>query len=185
MTLPRILFAILVAMCVIVGALWLVEEPANSRGQPHPVYDTMQIGGDGAGRLASPLVLAVLFGVLEICFFVGLVALGLRRKERLVVGARSIGLGLLLYLATFLALVRAYDLFAFEGVHSSFLWFPSPSAWMLYGLWPMPLYFVILYVVRFEQWVLRQEDLDDFYGIVEARRARGEAKRPASQNEPS
>ena len=48
--------------------------------------------------------------------------------------------------------------------------FPLPTAIMLYGLWAMPLVFVVLYVVKFDRWIVTEEDMTRFREIVESRR---------------
>ncbi|MCH7728167.1 MAG: hypothetical protein IH991_17070 [Planctomycetes bacterium] len=46
---------------------------------------------------------------------------------------------------------------------------------MLFGLWWVPFYFVVLYVVSFDRWIATPEDLEKFERLVAASRRR-EAK---------
>ena len=43
---------------------------------------------------------------------------------------------------------------------------------MLFGLWWVPFYFVVLYVVAFDRWIVTPEDLEKFERLVAASRQR-------------
>jgi len=45
------------------------------------------------------------------------------------------------------------------------LGFPQSTALMLYGLWPLPIFFVVLYFVKFDSWILRPEALNQLDDI--------------------
>ena len=70
--------------------------------------------------------------------------------------------GALLYSAFFLALVIAYDVFAETGSERLLLAFPIPTALMLYGVGLSPLFFTVLYMLRFEPWILDNDELAGF-----------------------
>ncbi len=171
MKLPWILFALLLSMCVLMGYLFTIEETTGGHGFVHPVFKTMERGGDGLERHAAPVIWCAWFlGVFEVSFFVGLIALGLRHKERVRERKWPLLIGAILYAAVFTLILLAYHRYANSTSRPLFLSFPSPSAWMVYGLWPVPLYFQMLYVLFFDRWILREEDLQRFRQIVAARR---------------
>ena len=57
--------------------------------------------------------------------------------------------------------------------------FPTPTALMLYLLWPAPVVFLVLYVRAFDDWVVDEAALARFRAIVaERRKAAGTTDRP-------
>ena len=73
-----------------------------------------------------------------------------------------LGIGALVYAAFFLAMTVAYDSYAASGSDALVLSFPPPTALMLYGVGFTPLGFVLLYLLRFEPWILDDDDLARF-----------------------
>jgi hypothetical protein len=47
--------------------------------------------------------------------------------------------------------------------------FPLPTSIMLYGLTLVPLLFTLLYIIKFEAWILSKEDLEKFEAILRSR----------------
>lgn len=170
MKLPWLLFAILLAMCFVLGYVLTIEEVGAGHGVVHPRFSTMLQGGDALERHGPILSWGWTLGVLEIALFVGLLALGLRHRR--VLGRRKWPLlaGGVAYVAVFSLLIRAYEIYGGSDVHPLFLSVPIPTAWMLYGLFGIPLYFHLVYVVAFDRWVLTPEDLERFQELVAARR---------------
>jgi hypothetical protein len=170
MKLPWILFALLLCMCCVTGYLLTVEESGVGYAAKHPRFPTMYHGGDGLERHASILWWGWALGMLEIALFVGFLALGIRQCR--ILGRRKWPLlaGGLLYGAVFTLLVLAYETYAASEPRPLFLSMPLPTAWMVYGLFGVPLYFHVIYIVGFDRWVLTREDLETFHRLLAARR---------------
>jgi hypothetical protein len=98
-------------------------------------------------------------GVLEIAFFIALIALGASNRR----GLRGLGLPLLVaglaYVSVWTALVLAYRAYASNAASVFFLGFPAPTAWMLFALWPLPVLIAALYTLGFDRWVATPQDL--------------------------
>ena len=169
-----IMFAVLLAMCLVVGIALSIDEVPRGHGAEHPTYPSMQQAPPGAERHAKVLWFGYAFGVLQIVLYVACIALALRRGGRL--GRRAIPLlvGGAIYLATFTAMVVAYRQYALTGEADLFLGFPAPTAWMLFGVWPVPLWFLFLYVLSYDRWIFTPDDMKRFRQIVDDRRRRGE-----------
>jgi len=182
MRIPVVVLTILVALCGVVLSLWFVPEPAASRGVDHPDLSTMQQGGS-TERHRPVLVHGWLYGALSIALFVGLIALGLRRRGRLPRGgAAALVAGFVLVLFVFTLLLLSYAGYAAPGAERPlFGSFPVPTAWMLYGIWTLPAVFCLLYMAKFDQWVMSDRDVEEFDRLVlESRRSRFDSGRSES-----
>ena len=179
---PVVVFAVLVALCAVVLAVALTDEPAGSRGIDHPEFETMRQGG-GSERHDSVVFWGWLYGTLSIALFVGFMALGLRRRGRLPEGSGpALVIGLALFALVFTLLVLSYRAYVEPGADRAlFGSFPRPTAWMLYGLWPVPLVFALLYMKNFDRWVISEDEVAEFEQLVaESKRERALRRRDAS-----
>ena len=169
-----LLCSALLGMCLImVAVFFFTDEPDRSHGFPHATFaDSMQQGGSGVERHAVVRWWGLAFGTLQIIFFVSCLVLGVRDSQR----PRWIFLlGGLAYMATFWALVFADYAYAQDDAPSLVLGFPLPTALMLYGLWSIPLVFMVFYIVRFERCILDPQELEEFQRAAQQRRNREEA----------
>jgi hypothetical protein len=79
--------------------------------------------------------------------------------------------GGLLYEAVFSMMCWTYWRSLSDPLEVSF-WgsFPAPVAWLVYGIWLFPGFFIALYVARFNEWILPRESMCRFEEILQARR---------------
>lgn len=165
-----LLLGLLLATCVVVAiALWTPETDAT-KGFVHPDYATMQRGGDGVERHGRILWPGWAFGVLQFCFFAGLIALSVNKQGRIKIFAKPILTGLLLNILVFCLMMFAYWNYACKGTGLLVGSFPVPTALMLYGVWPIQIIFVIIYVWYFNRAIFTEDDLEKFQAIVRSRR---------------
>ena len=158
--LPTLLFALALAIgAVIAVAVWGSGDPVP-QSVAHPEHPTLLRATDGAERVAPVAALGVAFAALQVLFFGGCFALGLRRRGSLGPIAKPLGLGLALYGAVFALLLLAYRSFLADPAASLVLSFPRPTAVMLYGLWPVPLVFAWIYLRHFDDWVMDEEEVE-------------------------
>ena len=159
-------------MCALVAWVVLLEEPPGSLGFEHPLVPNMQRGG-GTDRLGGALWLAWGLGALEIAFFVGLIALGARSGRGLRGLGRPLWIGFAAYVALWTALVLTYRSWIAAAPDTLWLALPSPTAVMLYGLWPVPLVFLWLYATGFSRCIYTDEDRRRFEELVSDHRGVG------------
>jgi MFS superfamily sulfate permease-like transporter len=162
MRLTAFLFALLLGMCLILGYVLLLDEIPDGHGYNHPDYPTMQRGGDGATRHAQTLWIGWALGVLELLFFVGLLALGSRRRKQYPFERNVLIVGTLVYIAFFTWMVIAYTGYAADPSAALVLSFPLPTTLMLYGVGFAPVVFIVLYMIRFSPWIVDDDELDTF-----------------------
>ena len=181
MRIPQILFATALGMCAVVVVAFLIAEPADSHGFPHPDYPTMEQGGCGLERHGPILWLGWIFGVLEILFFVAAMALAARKREDLRGLGKPLLWGAVAYLAVWTLQVVAYRGYMTDPDPALFLAFPAPTAVMMYGLWGVPIIFMALYFFGFDRWILTDEDVEEFERLLAAKR---DAEQRATQRSP-
>lgn len=162
MKIALFLFALLIAMGLVLGyLLFFVAETENGHGLPHPEYATMLQGGDAA-RHDAVLVGGTLLGTLMILFMVGLLAFGASQGRRPGMEEGVLVGGAVLFLVCFLAMVLTYVPYADAAGGPIVLGFPVPTAWMLYGVWGAPVVFMLLYMIRFESWIISDAEIERF-----------------------
>ena len=175
MKLAGLVFAIVVAIAAVVLILLGVPEVPQGHGTTHLEFASMERGGPGSLRHVDVIWIGWLLGALEIGLFVVLLAFGARSRH----GLRGLGwplvVGGLAYLAVWTALVLAYRAEMSGAAPEFFLGFPAATAWMLFGLWPLPLLFAVYYVFGFDRWVATPEDLAELERRLARRRETPEA----------
>ena len=182
--LPIVLFGILVALCFVTGAAFVIEEtpyedvPAPGggvqrvragHGVTHPEFASMDHGGPGAERHGPVLWLAWTFGLLQLALIVGCLMLGLRPagRARYRLTACGVLLGVL-----FTLMVATYRGYLDTAAPLPFLALPAPTAWFLYGFWPAQFLVVALYARVFSRAVMTSEQSARFRTILAAARRR-------------
>ncbi len=177
MKLHWILFGLLLAMCVVVGALFILDEatPGQTSGYAHEGFPSMDQGGPGEERHAPIIWLAWSFATLQTVFLVACLALGVRGEGRLRRLVVPLIVGGVLLVGVVTMMFVSYRQYMLEDSHSLFLSLPVTTAWYLYGFWPIQFFFVVLYVIVFSRTIVTSDDIVAFREILAAKRRRDEA----------
>ena len=177
MRLVPFLFATALAMCLVVGMALLIPEATGEHGFVHPDHASMSKAPPSLERHAAVLWFGWGFGVLQIIFYMGMMALGARKGVDLRGLKWPIIWGGLAYAVMWTLVVVAYTSYRTDDAPSLFLTLPLPTALFVYGLFPLPVIFVIYFCVGYKRWILTDEDLQAYKDLVADRRARhgGEA----------
>lgn len=157
MKISAVLFALSLGLCLLLGIALMTEEPAGGHGVPHPDFPTMLQGGD-ISRHDTTLWLGWVMGVVILAFFVGLLAFGTRGRGSFPTESRVLVIGLIAFIGVFSAMVFTYA----AEINPIILGFPLPTSLMFYGVGGVPVVFILLYMLRFDPWVLTDEQLDEF-----------------------
>jgi len=151
--------------------LAITPPPTNVTGQAHETYKTMLKGGTSMTVDSISNTLAYLFGLCAtglLCLFL---ILGAIRKERLDGIRPWLILSSIAYLIVY-SLTYLSDAHYVDIGHTRFVMgWPIPTAWMIYVMWATPVFFVMIYIFKFRDWILTEDDESRFEELVKARRA--------------
>lgn len=157
----------LLFLLAIVCSLFCTETPEHATGQQHPVYKSMVKSGPQIADSALGKWLSFAFGATIICLFTTTLVIGSRRRQPNPIQRRWLLAGGIFYLLVFSAMCLAYWQYNDGQTTIYFGGLPAPTAWMVYGMWFCPLFFSILYIARFHQWILSPEEEEAFRKIIE------------------
>jgi len=152
------LLAVVLGVAAILFAAALLPSHPAATGAPHPTFETMAHGGPGETRTGVLLLAGWAYGAASLLFFALCFAFGLRKPGGLGPVRTPLIAGVVLHQLVWLALVLAYASYAGDPAPRIVLGFPIPTAVMLYGLWPFPVYFVLLYLYFFDRFVFTADD---------------------------
>ncbi|MCP5114367.1 MAG: hypothetical protein GY953_26355 [bacterium] len=155
---PWFLFALLIVIGFLTLALFFIEEVGEPG--PHPKFSTMQQGGDGADRHGHVFWIGAAMGVLMVVFPVACLALGMSRGGKAGPAWWPLLLGATMFALIFAAIFVSYREYMFAGSGSLVWGLPVPSAWVVYGVWAFPLFFVVVFLFYFDRWFVRPADLE-------------------------
>ena len=181
MRLDLVLFAMLIGMCAVLAAAYVVPERpvvevtqddgtvthiALGHGTSNDAHATMLSGGDGAARYENIWWVGLAFGLFQIVFF--LVSLAVGGEKRGDYGPLKLPLivGGIAYAVVFIALVLSHRAYVNDADPGLFLGFPIPTAWMMYGVWLVPLVFMLLFLFKFDSWIYTEDDRKRFEELL-------------------
>ena len=173
MKLFQIFFAVLMGFLVLIIALWFVLPPEGATGYQHETYEKMRKGGESLSSLPATKWLAFLFGLFVLTVFGLCLAIGYRKNGRLKEVRPWLWAGMIGYIAVYTLMVVSYWKYIGGGDSSYFGGVPAPTAWMLYGVWFFPLFFTVIYIWKFDDWVVTPQDLERFHQLVEENKKKG------------
>ena len=169
---------VLIALWGVVLIIFLTPETSDGQGFAHSTYKAMDQGGDGAGRHQALLVSGWIFGSLLIAFFVSLLAWGMLRQpfqaettDANRTGGTALHLWLFLIGGLFYEGIFGMMCLAYRNSLTSpevaFLGpFPSGLSWLLFGIWSFPTYFIVLYVIFFNRYIVPPQNMQRFEELV-------------------
>ena len=185
--------AIIILALIWTAVLWVFfsVEPLAATGRPHsdatiatPENSMMQ-GGAGALRHEHIVVPGLLFGCSIILMFCMLLFWVCRSKHADLDKAgyfwNLMVMVLLVLLGAFILLCTTYQMSWLEPTEPDYLGpFPIATSLMFLGIYGVPLGFVVLYVLFFEDRILPQTALDELYEIVQNAKSNAAAEQEAS-----
>ena len=169
MKISWLLFGLLIAICLVLVILLFIGEPPESKPFAHPKHESMLQAPDGMTRHGGIRYLGWVLGILQFCFFAFLISLCLNKQGRLKIFIMPLIVCTGLCIAAFSLTMSAYGTFAQEGSIRLIGSFPLPTAIMLYGLWPIQILFMLIYVKYYDKAIFTAEDQEKFNALVKSR----------------
>lgn len=157
-----LLFLFLVALLIIVCVSFLLPEASRSTSQVHPEYSSMLKSSGNTASLSSTLWLGYVYGVIMFAVMAVSILIGIQKREKLGTLGKWMAAGFFMYLLVFTALVYTYSQYTHDKHQDFFGGFLLPTAWMIYGMWLFPLFFVFLFTLHFDRWIMTKDDLRQF-----------------------
>jgi hypothetical protein len=170
MKLAVTIFILLLAMCVVLAIALIVPEAPGGLSAKHATYETMSRATDGLTRHGRVLWAGWAFGLLQIVLYAGCIAFSVRRTAAGDPLRWALLVGTLLHAGAFCGMMIAYQRYIHTDEPGVVIGFPTPTAWMLYGMWSAPLFFIVLYYAAFDRWVMTPADRIRFRELVETNR---------------
>lgn len=148
------LLVILIATSVIIVAFAWTDPNAFESPQTHPQFESMQVGGVAADRDETYWWVGWIIGSLMLTFASGLILLGVNQVADNG-GLRAISILITLVLLTVFACGSlAYRDFGQPGQSLIKSIAPSATKILLFGVWVVPMFFTIVYVLGFDRWFM-------------------------------
>lgn len=159
---------------VCIGFMLGTGQLENPTGQIYETYQSMLVSGTSVASHPILKWMALFFGIGILIVFSFIMFLGFRKGGRKLNPQlkQSLLAGMGLYIACFIIMTIVYWQYHDGTNLEYFMGVPSPTAWMLFGLGLAPLYFTTIYIIKFNDWVISPEELDEFHDIVRKRRLR-------------
>lgn len=188
MRLQWLLYMCCLSMCfVLIGIFTIEEQPAIERmnadtqeitvsyeghGVAHKEFGTMLQGGSGEARHSHILWLGWFFGAVISIFFVLVLAFGARQQDKVGDLAKPLFIGGIVYTLIWTAMVWTYADYMKGNTEGRFLLLPIPTAWMVYGYWLMPCFFIVLFIWAYPKYFWPPDTEAKFKAIIDAKNER-------------
>jgi len=115
---------------------------------------------------SSALIMGIVFGSISIILFAIFLFIGIYQKRYSKIKIWIWFIGLIIYLGIFILGMHDYLVYINSRSPAIFLGFPTPTVWMLFGIYLFPLYFTIFYIIKFRYWVLNPESERQFKELI-------------------
>lgn len=150
-------------IAIVVGAI-LSPQVAQATGVPHPEIAGMMVREHSIYDATHTKILGLLWGLGIISLMVLFLLIGNRKNEKLTAMAKWLGVAMTIYVPVFFLMIYT------DWNHNSgayFTWLPVPTAWMVYGVWFVPLIITFAYYFKFESCIISPEEEKEFMEFLE------------------
>jgi len=135
----------------------------NATGAPHPEFNGMMISVANIDEAPHTRWLGYFFGLAIIGVFGSFLFLGNRKKEKLTPIKKWLWIGLILYTLVYTGMVLSHWSYVANDGGPFFMSMPAPTAWMIFGVWFVPIIITLTYIIKFEDWIISDKEIKDFH----------------------
>lgn len=167
------LFFILLFLLVIIGLAGMVPEVIGATGVDHPKFKGMKISPANIDQQTSTRWLGYLFGLAIILLFGVMLFIGNRKKGAITSIGKPLAFGIIIYLIVFSMMVFSHWSYAINDGGPFSLLMPTPTAWMIYGVWFVPLIITFSYIFNFEDAIISDDEIQEFHAFLKEQKSDG------------
>lgn len=167
------LFGILVFLLGIILCAGLVPEVVGATGVDHPQFKGMKVSPSNIDQQPSTRYLGYLFGLGIISLFGTMLFIGNRKKGQMTSISKPLIIGILIYIVVFSSMVFSHWSYSDNNGSDFILSMPKPTAWMILGVWFVPLIITITYILKFEEAIISDEEIAEFNEYVKGLKEHG------------
>ena len=171
MRLPWLLFASTAVLLLIMAAGFFLSPSARPTAQPHAVYTSLEIAHRGS---QETLWLGYSMGLAILSVMAALVLLGVSKNGKIGALGGWLAAGFVCLGLIFTGLVASYAQYAAGNKDSFFGGLPSPTAWMIYGVWLFPMLMILACSFYFDRWYFTDEDQRSIEELIRSKRLQEE-----------
>lgn len=157
----------LLALLLIMLLAWIWSPLAQATGVPHPEYKGMYISVANIDEARHTRWLGYFFGLGIIGVFGSFLFLGNRKKGKLTPISQWLWIGIVMYSIAYSGMVFSHWEYVAEGGGAFVLSMPIPTAWMICGVWFVPAIITLVYILKFESWIISEEEIATFHSTID------------------
>ena len=166
----KILLAVLIGLLIIIVGLAVSPQVPMATGMPHPEFGTnILIAPNNIDQESHTRWMGYLYGLGIIGVFWTFITIGTRKKGKKTVMFRWVAACFIIYIIVYTMMTRSHWSYT-EHNGSDFIFsMPAPTAWMIYGMWFIPIIITLAFVVFFEKAVISDEEITEFEIFIQSR----------------
>lgn len=174
----KYIYLLLGSLLVLIGVVLLAQiwSPVDfAFGYPHPEYKGMMISKANIDQQPHTRWLGILFGAGIIALFGSFMLIGNRKKGKLTGLGKYVIIGIGAYFLAYTGLVVSHWSYVANDGGAFFASMPIPTAWMIFGVWFVPLIITVSYILNFEKEIISENDIKEFQDFLESYKVEAKA----------
>lgn len=160
------IFFILLLLLAGVILLLFVNSLDLASGKIHDEFPSMLHSGNSVAQKPLLKLLSFLYGFVIFSLLITAVYIGGRKPQNFRGFRNVIFVYTVAYLLIYTIMMLSYWKYQSIGTSSYFLGFPAPSAWMVYAIHLFPFLLILIYLVKFHDYIISKKEIDDFLESV-------------------
>ena len=160
------LFLVCVLFSAVVLAAELLPTVEMATGVDHPKFPGMKVSVSTVAE--SPVVkwLSYAYGLGIIAIFGGFLWIGNVKNGKTTRMGLAVLIMIIVYTIAYSFMVVTHWSYSANSENHFFGFLPVPTAWMIWGMWFLPLIYTVIYVYKFNQWVISPEEEEEIKAFI-------------------
>jgi len=152
------------------GGLAFSPQVPAATGIPHPEFgENILIGPNNIDQEPHTRWLGYLYGLGILGIFWSFLTIGTRKNGKKTVMVKWISICFVLYILVYTMMTVSHWSYSDQDLSDFVMSMPAPTAWMIYGMWFIPIIITIAFVVFFEKAVISDEEIASFEEYIQSR----------------